>query len=209
MSFRLPHALNLYRRYPYWRKADCIFIHIPKAAGTTINHALYGRTLGHYTMAEIAGAFPGLARRCFTFAAVRDPYDRLYSAYRFAKAGRTADMGITHPERYRTPEFDTFERFIHDWLVHQDLRVCDHVFRPQHHYVCIDGRVAVDAIVKVERLAEEIPLVEARIGRRIPLRPRNVNAPGEIPAFTRSMRERVVELYGADFDLLGYDREPA
>ena len=72
--------INIYRRYISWKKAKCIFVHVPKAAGTSINYALYGRTLGHYTIEEIQSRFPKLVERLFVFSFVRHPYARLVSA---------------------------------------------------------------------------------------------------------------------------------
>ena len=41
------------RRTPLWLKAGIVFIHIPKAAGTAINEALYGQFMGHVRAADI------------------------------------------------------------------------------------------------------------------------------------------------------------
>jgi glycosyltransferase involved in cell wall biosynthesis len=71
----------------------CIFIHVPKVAGISINHAIYGITLGHYSVIEIPSKFPNLFSDSFTFALVRNAWDRLLSAYRFTKQGRTEIMG--------------------------------------------------------------------------------------------------------------------
>jgi hypothetical protein len=201
--------LNLYRRYWNWRNAGCIFVHVPKAAGTTINHALYGRSLGHYPIGEIRRAFPGLVNRCFVFSVVRNPYARALSAYRFAKAGRTADMGIAHPEKYRIPAFETFSSFVLDWLVHQDLERVDHVFRPQHRYVCIDGIIAVDNLYKLESLSEHIPAIEQRLGRALRLEPKNVVPGGDdfrLDFRENAIRDAVFGVYRKDFELLGYER---
>lgn len=204
---RIPQWLNLYRRYPHWNRAGCIFIHIPKVAGTTINHALYGRTLGHYTIREVRSAFPRLVERCFVFSVVRNPLSRLYSAYRFAKAGSTADMAIHEPSKYRIKEFETFERFIREWLVYQDLSACDHVFRPQYTYICVDGSVAVDFVGKIEHLDRDIAVVEKRVSRKIALATRNALPGGldEIRGLSDGTRSLIFDIYRRDFEIFGYD----
>ena len=198
---------NLYRRYSHWRRAGCVFIHVPKAAGTSINHALYGRTLGHYTALEVRNAFPRLFNNAYVFSVVRNPYDRLLSAYRFARLGRTADMGMYRPERYQTSEFRTFESFVFEWLIKQDMSVVDPVFRAQSEYVTIDGVLAVDGLFRFESLEEGMTQVQLRLGRELNLARRN--AAGQSveyrQLYSRPVRDVVRELYSQDFATLGYD----
>src|SRR5690554_6741845 len=68
------YKINIWRRYFNWSKANCIFVHVPKAAGTSVNKAIYGRTLGHYSACEIQEKFPKLYERVFTFSLVRNPW---------------------------------------------------------------------------------------------------------------------------------------
>ena len=130
-----------------------------------MNHALYGRTLGHYSIAEITQRFPGLVNESFVFSFARNPYSRILSSYHFAKAGKTNDMGISRPEQYQTQEFASFDRFLNEWLVRQDLAEVDFVFQPQCNFVCIDGELALDFLGNVESLDEDIQLIEEKLGR--------------------------------------------
>lgn len=49
----LPEELRAWilvqRRSPLWLRSGIVFVHIPKAAGTSFNQALYGRFMGHVT----------------------------------------------------------------------------------------------------------------------------------------------------------------
>lgn len=201
--------INLYRRYFNWQRAGCIFIHVPKAAGTSINYALYGRTLGHYTIGEISSRFPGLVERCLVFSMVRNPYDRLVSAYEFARKGRTEDMGIAKPEQYRIEEFATFPSFVRDWLAPRDLASLDHVFRPQHLYVCLGDMPAVDYLGRVETLAADMAEISNRLGRHLQVQERNrvVKQMDYRDYYDASLAELVYGLYRKDFEILGYDRK--
>lgn len=162
------HKVNLFRRYPHWKRNKCIYIHIPKAAGTSLNKAIYGRTLGHYTADEIQSRFPKLFGKAFVFSFVRNPWDRVLSAYRFAKVGKTDSMGMYRPEQYQIPEFDSFERFLFEWLAKEDMNKIDFVFQPQSKFVLgKDGKILVDYIGKVESLNEDIKRVESVLGKVI------------------------------------------
>jgi hypothetical protein len=69
----------------------CLFVHIPKCAGVAVSRALFGGLGGghlpvaHYQLMFDAAQYA----RHFKFAVVRNPYDRLLSAYRFLAGGGT------------------------------------------------------------------------------------------------------------------------
>ncbi|MCG5514332.1 sulfotransferase family 2 domain-containing protein [Ectothiorhodospira shaposhnikovii] len=206
--------LNLYRRYPYWSREKVVFVHVPKAAGTSINKALYGRTIGHYTAVEIRSRFPRLYSRSFVFSVVRNPWDRLLSAYRFAKVGRTDSMGIAHPERYQIPEFSTFERFLQEWLVYQDLHKADYVFQPQTRFVCepeCTQEVIVDYLGKMEDLEVDIKAVENKLGRSLKLPRSNVTQDSRYDFrnayLNPGMIDIVQQLYAHDISAFNYSFE--
>lgn len=214
IAWRVRSELNIYRCYHYWRREGVIFVHVPKAAGTSINKALYGRTLGHYRAADIKTKFPGLYNRLLSFSAVRNPWDRVLSAYRFAKIGRTPTMGIWNPKQYQTESFSTFERFLHEWLAHKDLTQVDFVFQPQNWFVCHPckpGNVIVDYLAKVERLQLDIEIVNKKLSRELTVCKLNMTGDGLSDyrkAYTSSeMVDLVYSIYGQDIDTFNYDFE--
>ncbi|MFV8570535.1 sulfotransferase family 2 domain-containing protein [Marinobacter sp. SBS5] len=213
MSIRvLKERINIYRRYPHWSKLKCIFVHVPKAAGTSVNKALYGRTLGHYSAAEIQSKFPELYERAYTFSLVRNPWDRVLSAYRFACVGRTDSMGVRNPGQYKIPEFESFERFVCEWLPQQKAEELDYIFRPQWMFVCDDqGEVMVEHLGRVEAMDRTAKLLQQKIGREVLIR--NENATNGLKADFRSefvkpsMVDIVETIYSKDIELFGYGFE--
>ncbi len=213
MLNKVRHHVNLFRRYKYWQRSQCIYIHIPKVAGTSINNALYGRTLGHYTANEIRNFFPKLYAKTFSFAFVRNPYDRVASAYRFAKMGKTESMGIYRASQYESPDFESFERFVLDWLPKQNLQNIDFVFQPQYKFVTDDaGEVIIDFIGKLESLQSDIKLVESRLDRALNIREMNKSSrSSECLALpdtrykNKDMIEAVSSVYAHDFKMFGYE----
>lgn len=185
-------------------------MHVPKAAGTSVNTALYGRTLGHYSISQIKSAFPKLIDDCFTFSLVRNPWDRALSAYRFASVGRTESMGVYRPEQYHVPEFDSFERFVRDWLPGRDLVRSDFIFRPQYLFVCDNHkRIVVNHVGYVERLGETVSFLEHRLGRTLDVKTVNATSSGDKSyreAYVNSeMVDIVRSVYADDIALFGYD----
>jgi hypothetical protein len=62
----------------YIPKYNCVFIHIPKTAGTSIRNGFFHEEyIGPYLH------FPYKYKHLYSFAFVRNPYDRLISAYNF------------------------------------------------------------------------------------------------------------------------------
>lgn len=212
MYKEVKRALNLRRRYYYWAKANCVFIHVPKAAGTSVNHALYGRTLGHYSALEIEKTFPGLFDRAFTFTLVRNPWDRALSAYQFARQGQTDSMGVQNPGQYQIPVFDSFERFVNEWLPAQDLLKTDFIFQPQSHFACdANGEIMVDFVGKVESLNKDMQVVSERLGRNISVGKSNSTRLAGMDyrsAFTSNeMIDAISMLYRDDVDKFDYHFE--
>ena len=204
--------LNLFRRRKYWAHSEVIFIHVPKAAGTSINRALYGRTLGHYSAVEIQSTFPALYEKSYTFSMVRNPWDRALSAYRFARMGNTETMGIHKPQQYKIAELETFEKFVMDWLPKQDLRKADFVFQPQYWFVC-DKRedIIVDFLGKTENINSDLSKISKKINKEIVVRRENSTSSHGLDyrkAYKSSkMVDAVHSIYKKDVDKFGYEFE--
>jgi len=60
----------------------CVFIHIPKTGGTSIRKGVFN--LEHPCGAEWENV-PAAWKKCFKFAFVRNPYDRLVSGWKYFK----------------------------------------------------------------------------------------------------------------------------
>lgn len=210
LLYNLKYKLNLYRRYRFWKKEKCIYIHVPKAAGTSINKAIFGRTLGHYKATEIKSKFPILFAKTFKFSFVRNPWDRVLSAYKFAKMERTESMGMRNPEQYRIPEFDTFESFLSLWLVNQRVATLDFVFQPQVGFLYdFNDDLLIDFVGRLETLEEDIKVIEEKLSikLKIPhsnstskdLNYRNEYKNDEMINIVRRIYHKDIETFGYEF----------
>lgn len=218
LNSRLPgglrRALLIRRRTGYWLGAGIVFVHVPKAAGTSINEALYGRFMGHPRAREIVRWAPASVKALPRFSVVRNPWDRLVSAWRFARAGKGVGesyrAGMVRPERYRVPEFETFERFVTEWLAPRDLTRLDGVFQPQWLFLCDRERqLLVDHVGRLEDLGPTLDFVRERTGRTIDLA--QANRSGEAvdyrSLYTPQLADLVGRIYADDVRLFGYSFE--
>lgn len=204
---QLRYNVNIYRRYKFWDKQKCIFIHVPKAAGTSINSTLYGRTLGHYSALEIKSRFPNLFQRSFTFSFVRNPWSRCLSAYNFARAGKTNTMAIKNPDFYQREEFRSFKHFVMEWLPNQNLKKIDFVFRPQAIFICDENdNVMLDFVGHLESLERDIKYVEKALGRSLPVKKLNSVGASKsyMEAYDDEMAQVVGSLYAMDIAKFNY-----
>ncbi|MCC5959458.1 MAG: hypothetical protein JJU08_08965 [Rhodobacteraceae bacterium] len=191
-----------------WKKAGIVFIHIPKCAGTTINYALYGGFVGHYTASQIERRAPTLFHNLPSFAITRNPWERLYSSYLFAKQGGTALVPSSFEIIDYQREFATFEAFVTQWLPERKLMFEDPVFHPQLPYVTNSaGDPIVSHLGSVNKLDETYDFIESRIGKKIDAAP--LNRVGGVKDYrsnyTYKMQGIFYKKYKSDFDFLVSD----
>jgi sulfotransferase famil protein len=215
LNRRLPGPLRrgllVRRRAKYWRRAGIVFIHVPKAAGTSFNEALYGRFIGHPHALDVRRWAPADVRALPSFSVVRNPWDRLVSAWRFARQGRgqgeTYRAGMWLPERYQGPEFETFDGFVRQWLAGRDIGKLDGVFQPQSLFLCDkEGRLLVDHVGRLEDLAPTYAFIEAKVGAMPALG--QANRSGDAidyrTLYTPELAALVGRIYAEDVERFGY-----
>lgn len=200
---RVSDHLRFARARRAWRGAGMVFVHVPKNAGVSISRAIYGRPLGHYSVAEIQRRDPRLLAQTYSFATLRDPVERLVSAYRFARAGSTSEMAVAEPQRYQAPVFGDFNSFVCQWLVRQDLAEIDGIFRTQASYLLSDDGPGVTDLFCLPDLQPLIEMLRSRVRQTVVLEHRNATDKSGAVAVSGDAAEVVRHLYRADYDLIG------
>jgi len=140
-------------------------------------------------------------------AFVRNPFDRVVSAYEFARPGGTSYVQPIPNPTYQGAQFETFDVFVRRWLAHVDLLEEDVVFTPQWRFICDDrGEVIVDHVGKVENLMADLAVVEKRLGTDIRLADLNrTSRKGDYRSYyDDESREIVSQVYRRDIEMFGY-----
>lgn len=196
---------------PVWRRAfrramvppvlaaGRLFIHIPKTGGTSICAHLYGRNLPHATASfwrEMYGAeIAGLP----SFAVLRDPLERLKSAYQFIKYGGTDVIAVSRYDMFRLRGADTFDQFVERLHQRPTLLTTITTLRAQTDFVCdAHGNAVVDRLFRMEQGRMPDALTRWLGIAALPKLNRSSVEPIEMSKVTIG---RVEQLYARDFAL--------
>jgi len=189
---------------------NCIFIHIPKAAGISICRALFGNLGGgHTTISKYELIYPKADfDQRFKFTVVRNPWDRVVSAFYFLKEGGFGDENPQwlkqHIHRYKD-----FESFVVNELASEAVQEKLH-FKPQVLFLQNDhGAIPVDFIGKFENLSDDLAVISKRLGIESNLEHNN-KTQGRKQAsyrdnYNEQTKEIVRELYQGDIKAFGYE----
>lgn len=184
----------------------CIFVHVTKTGGTSISKGLFGYLPYHYTAIDYRVIYGRRTfRNYFKFCCVRNPWDRVYSAFRYLKAGGWDESDRVWAES-NLAEYDEFGPFVKQWLTPVNIRTHLH-FHPQYHFICdAKGAILVDDLIYFETLNDDFTRIAKRLHIDAELGHHNAN-PGinYIDAYDSELRNIVADIYARDIELLGYD----
>lgn len=193
---------------PDWsRRHRAIFIHVPKNAGLSIGKGFGMGEIGHAPAFAYRAADPRFYDQAFCFAVVRNPWDRLVSAYHYLRHGTRYDVDVKWRERHlpRHLDFRSFVRSLESRAVRARIMAFPH-FAPQWHFLADrHGDVIVDDLIRFERLHEGLTAAAARLGIRY--RPQRTNASRHRPYpeyYDDATVALVGELYRRDVELFDY-----
>jgi len=138
----------------------CIFIHIPKTAGTSIeqfirdhgkNNLLFigvrnNRSLQHLTANELKTMMPYIYKKYYKFSIVRNPYDKLLSEYYW---NPSINMGYKNGKSKKdflkkVTEIVESKKYFND--IYNDH------FIPQYNFLFYKNKLLVDQLFKYEDL---------------------------------------------------------
>jgi hypothetical protein len=201
------------RTFEPFERYRCIFIHIPKNGGIAIIKSLFDGKLygGHYGTSFYKVVYGRDFERYFKFAVVRNPWDRLVSAYHFLQKGGMY-QGDAEWAREHLAGYDTFGKFIDGWLTRKSIYTRVH-FVPQADYLCDrSGRVEVDYVGRFEEFAASYSEICRRLevsDRALSHANKSERAKDYRAYYTNKQAERVAKLYARDIEQFGYSFDPS
>ncbi|HUQ36120.1 MAG TPA: sulfotransferase family 2 domain-containing protein [Aestuariivirga sp.] len=201
-------------------KYKCIFVHIPKTGGTSIENCIWpaprnredlwmGFVSSYRNKYQTGGLQHLLARHIrlevggnifnayFKFAIVRNPWDKLVSQYTYLRKRKDLQhyLGVTAET--------TFAQYI------EAAALSDHVqLTPQVDFVNDEnGLSIVDFIGRFETLKEDAQRIFSRIGIQnmiLPHTQRSLREKDYRSYYTAETRDRVAQIYERDIALFKY-----
>jgi hypothetical protein len=182
-------------------RARVLFIHVPKAGGTSISKCLYGRNLPHYSASFYRAVFPAETAGLPSFAVIRHPVERLLSAYAFLRNGGTDLMACDFHDRRRMGDLSLIDAVVDRlYAARADLSSLPSAFRRQCDYIVgDDDSIIVDRLFSLDNTSGFPPELGRWLG--IPRLPRINATRSESSPISQASRHKVEEIYARDFSL--------
>ena len=206
-------------KFPFEEKYKCIFIHIPKTAGCSVTRGLFfqeisdeQKGLGHININWYKKHLSEESfENYFKFTFVRNPWDRVVSAYSYLlQGGHGCEYNKYITEKY-LKNYNSFEKFVlslKDPVRARELKSESNHFRPQYVYICNNKyTIMVDYIAKVENIQTDFEYIADKL--KIP----NASLPFENKSNHKDYRDMytseeminiVSDLYYNDIKFLKY-----
>ena len=184
---------------------QCIFVHITKSAGTSLAKSLFGYLPYHYSASQYRVIYGrNTFNHYYKFTFVRNPWDRLYSAYSYLKDG-----GWNEKDKQWYQDnlngVANFEDFVINWLSLERLNSHIH-FWPQSRFICdCWGKPIIDELFYFESIGQDFQKIKERLGSNAELMHTNRSRRQSYKqAYTQKSIEKVAQLYATDIANFGY-----
>jgi hypothetical protein len=175
---------------------DIIFVHIPKASGTSISNWFGNgeQFIGHPKLETLLDMVSG---KPFTFTVVRNPWDRAVSAYHYL----FHTQKDTNFQEYIDKGVPTFDEFIKNLKTVKVDEVWFDGTTQQGEWF----KSGVDLVIKFENLNEEFKVIQDMLGDHRPLPHCNKSEHGNYrDYFTDETRDIIEKLFIHDIHTFKY-----
>ncbi len=200
-SFRKGYQPFPYKKYMH--KHKLIFIHIPRTGGTSITRFFTDEKIArdHSTWVQYKLACNWAFENYTKFAVVRNPWDRVASAYKYFKQGGNQKGDLVYKEY--VDSFTGFNDFVKNGL--ENLKNTNiQMLLPQTFFICHYDTIVVDYLLRFEHLSEDLRKID--VLKNIELK--KINASSEeryIDLYNEDSKNIVSRLYAYDIHKLEYN----
>lgn len=115
---------------------------------------------------------------------------------------------IHRPKRYQSADFESFERFVLNWLPKRNLDSEDYVFHPQRHSLLTSkGEIGVHHLGRIEDACSYHPFIEDTLGPKIKIRVINHSTKtfSYRKAYTKEIRDTLARCYAENIERFDYN----
>ncbi len=198
-----------YKSFDHYK---CIFIHIPKTAGISLSKTLFGNLgPGHISIKKYQIIYSKEEfLNYFKFTFVRNPWERVFSAYSFLKNGGMNEID----EKWAAinlKAFDNFEEFIKIGLFKRNIRRHLH-FKPQYKFLLTpyNKKILVDFIGFFENIENDFKYIKNKLSMDADVYLKHENKSGNRKHnykdyYTNEMKDIVAHIYKKDIEIFGYN----
>ena len=208
MLKRLIRKLHIahYPYKPFMHKHKCIFVHVPKNAGSSVLKCFKdtgGRK--HAKWYDFYESNDYFFERYHKFAIIREPLERLYSAYCYSVNGGNQSEDDIALKQTLNKNSQDFESFVEE-VLDKDFVMLQLLFNPQYLFV-FNRRLEcmMNSLLRFENLEGDWCRLAEK--QNLPKTLPQVNAglrKSTMPRISEATFLKVVDLYKMDFELLGY-----
>lgn len=195
--------------YPYksfMHKHKCVFIHIPKNAGSSVLAAFKDNSgRKHAKWSDFYESNDYFFNRYVKFAIVRNPLDKLISAYNYSLLGGNHSAGDNALKDQIQQNSSCFNEFV-DKLLCYDFIMQQVLFYPQYLFV-FDRQLTcmVDYMLRYEELSIQWPKLAYAINLPIHLPHKNISVIQTCDVqVSKASLDKIYQLYSLDYQLLEY-----
>ena len=191
-------------------KKNIIFMHIPKTGGASIGQLCMSKGIGgighntrnpnYISLAQYKCSHPDI----FSFSIVRNPWDRLVSAYHFLSRGGLNAYDSEDANKY-VNHYSGFNEFVSDAFKDDAILTQIH-FRPQYEWISDENDVIADYVGRFEALQHHISVCLALVGLPDYQLPHVNKATHKHykQYYSKESIDIVGDVYSRDIELFGY-----
>nr|WP_246847375.1 sulfotransferase family 2 domain-containing protein [Vibrio crassostreae] len=183
-------------------RCGILFIHIPKAAGSSISIGLYNSQIGHKKASDYYLENPREYQKVDSFTVVREPVDRFLSTYRFLANG-----GMTPGDKENYKKYIAKYSNVNDFVLSLTEEFINsgeiiHLL-PQYKFVYLGGVCLVNKIYHLENFSEEV--FKNDFEYFLTMDRLNISESRELNPLSEEAEQHIKSLYERDYYYFGYN----
>lgn len=179
-----------------FRELRCIFIHVPKCAGTSIEKTLGDNSYGGHSYARsIRERYPNEWKNYYKFSIVREPLSRFASAYYYLR-NRKVHPALMNDNIHKSKDINDY---VQNYFCSNDTL---HMY-PQVNFISDGSKILVDTY-RYEELESSWKTILMKLNQHYKPLPMMNKSKDYTITYDRKSLDKLYEVYKKDFEWLGY-----